>query len=158
MLQQVRKSVSRVVLLFTLASIGAPAMAADDVPYWASIRASEVNMRVGPGEDYRIKWTYRRQSLPMKVVRIKEGWRLVEDPDGAQGWMLARFLSRERAAYVRGKGLADMRARRLQGRMVPDRRARPQGLRPAGPAMGGGRALNPNRAELMKHILSAPYI
>jgi SH3-like domain-containing protein len=109
MLQQVRKSVSRVVLLFTLASIGAPAMAADDVPYWASIRASEVNMRVGPGEDYRIKWTYRRQSLPMKVVRIKEGWRLVEDPDGAQGWMLARFLSRERAAYVRGKGLADMR-------------------------------------------------
>lgn len=94
-------------ILFALTST--PAAAGSGVPYWASIRASEVNMRVGPGEDYRIKWIYRRQLLPMKVVRTMEGWRLVQDPDGAQGWMLARFLSRERGAYVRGNGPADMR-------------------------------------------------
>jgi SH3-like domain-containing protein len=92
-----------------------PATAASDVPYWASIRASEVNMRVGPGEDYRIKWIYRRQLLPMKVVRTMEGWRLVQDPDGAQGWMRARFLSRERGAYVRGNGPADMREQGAEG-------------------------------------------
>lgn len=109
MLQSARKSVSKLILLFGLALTGVPAQAADDVPYWASIRATVVNMRAGPGEDYQIKWTYRRQSLPMKVVRTMEGWRLVEDPDGARGWMLARFLSRTRAAYVRGKGLAEMR-------------------------------------------------
>lgn len=91
-------------------AIAAPAAADDeDVPYWASIRVSEVNMRVGPGEDYRIAWVYRRPLLPVKVVRRKEGWRLVEDPDGAKGWMLARFLSRERGAIVQGKGLAEMR-------------------------------------------------
>lgn len=86
-------------------------VAAEEVatPYWASIRSDEVNMRVGPGEDYRISWVYRRAHLPLKVLRIKEGWRLVQDPDGAQGWMLARFLSRERAAYVSGQGLAEMR-------------------------------------------------
>ena len=108
---------------FSILSI-TPAAAADDVPYWASIRSGEVNMRVGPGEDYRIKWIYRRPLLPMKVVRTMEGWRLVQDPDGAQGWMLARFLSRDRAAYVRGKELADMREQgaesaRLLWRIAP---------------------------------------
>lgn len=87
-----------------------PALAEDSgVPYWASIRVSEVNMRVGPGEDYRINWIYRRPLLPVKVLRTMEGWRLVQDPDGARGWMLARFLSRARGGFVRGKGAVEMR-------------------------------------------------
>lgn len=101
-------------LLMLLAAAGCafavPAAAQDsEVPYWASIRASEVNMRVGPGEDYRINWVYRRPHLPVKVLRLMEGWRLVQDPDGARGWMLARFLSRERGGIVKGKDLAEMR-------------------------------------------------
>jgi SH3-like domain-containing protein len=100
--------------LFFLAvvSLGfAQPLAADNAttPYWASIRADVVNMRVGPGEDYRIAWVYRRPQLPLKVLRIKDGWRLVQDPDGAQGWMRSQFLTRERTAFVRGKGPADMR-------------------------------------------------
>lgn len=89
----------------------APAMAQADVeiPYWASVRVSEVNMRVGPGEDYRILWVYKRPLLPLKVLRVKEGWRLVRDPDGAQGWVLARFLSRAPTGFVQGKEPADMR-------------------------------------------------
>ena len=88
-----------------------PAFAADEgeVPYWASLRADEVNLRVGPAETYRIAWVYRRVGLPMKVLRRMEGWRLVQDPDGARGWMLARFLKRDRGAIVRGNGYADMR-------------------------------------------------
>jgi len=46
-------------------------------------------MRVGPGEDYRINWVYHRAHLPVKVLRVMEGWRLIEDPDGARGWVLA---------------------------------------------------------------------
>ena len=56
-----------------------------DVPYWTSLQADEVNMRVGPAESYRIEWVYKRIGLPLKVVRRQEGWRLVEDPDGARG-------------------------------------------------------------------------
>jgi SH3-like domain-containing protein len=89
----------------------APASAQEiEVPYWASIRASEVNMRVGPAEDYRIAWVYRRQQLPLKVLRVKDGWRLVQDPDGAKGWILSRFLTRQRTGYVIGKEPAEMRA------------------------------------------------
>ncbi len=96
-----------VMALFVAAT---PALADDEeVPYWASLRASEVNLRVGPAETYRINWVYHRPGLPMKVLRRMEGWRLVQDPDGARGWMLARFLKRDRGAIVMGKGAADMR-------------------------------------------------
>lgn len=77
-----------------------------DTPYWASIVAEEVNMRVGPSITYPIDWVYTRPGLPVKVVRVNEGWRLVEDPDGVRGWMVARMLSRERRAIVVGEGRA----------------------------------------------------
>lgn len=99
---------------------------ADDskTPYWASIRSEAVNMRVGPGEDYRIQWVYHRRLLPLKVLRTREGWRFVEDPDGAKGWVLSRMLSRERGGLVIGNGLADMREKadpgsRLLWRLEP---------------------------------------
>lgn len=109
-----------------LLAFATPALAADDeeVPYWASLRASEVNLRVGPAGTYRIAWVYRRPGLPMKVLRRMQGWRLVQDPDGARGWMLARFLKRDRGAIVRGKGPAEMREQgdggaRLLWRLAP---------------------------------------
>ena len=90
--------------------LAAPAAAQDrEPPEWASLRADEVNMRVGPSEDYQIEWVYRRTGLPVKVVRLKEGWRLVRDPDGAQGWIVARLLNPARTALVTGKGLAAIR-------------------------------------------------
>ncbi|WP_234030119.1 SH3 domain-containing protein [Erythrobacter mangrovi] len=80
-----------------------------EVPYWATIRASELNMRVGPSADYRIDWVYRRPGLPVKVIRVLEGWRLIEDPDGARGWVVARLLSPDRGAIVVGKGATELR-------------------------------------------------
>ena len=80
-----------------------------EVPYWATIRAEEVNMRAGPSERFPIEWVYRRAGLPVKVVRVNQGWRLVEDPDGARGWIVARLLDPDRGAIVIGDDLAEMR-------------------------------------------------
>jgi SH3-like domain-containing protein len=93
--------------------MAAPLQAQDDVdvPYWASIRSTVVNLRVGPATSYPIEWVYKRPELPVRVVRRKEGWRLIEDPDGSRGWMVSRFLTRTRTAIVIGKGLAEMRDR-----------------------------------------------
>lgn len=66
-------------------------------------------MRVGPSQEYPIEWVYKRKGLPVKVVRIQEGWRLVRDPDGDQGWIVARLLDPQRAAIVIGNGLAAIR-------------------------------------------------
>jgi Uncharacterized protein conserved in bacteria len=101
-------------LLPVLALWGAavPAVAADEgaVPYWASIDAQVANMRVGPGESYRIDWVYRRVHLPVKVIRREGAWRQIEDPDGEKGWMRDLLLSRQRAAMVKSSEPAEIHA------------------------------------------------
>ena len=98
-------------LIALTAFLAFPAHAQDrEVPYWASLRVDEVNMRVGPSESYPIDWVYHRAGLPVKVVRLYQGWRRVRDPDGAEGWVVARLLNPQRTAVVIGKGLAPMRA------------------------------------------------
>ncbi|MCJ2186173.1 SH3 domain-containing protein [Novosphingobium beihaiensis] len=82
----------------------------DKVPYWASIDADVANMRVGPGHTYKIDWVYRRQHLPVKIIRREGPWRQIEDPDGDKGWMRDLLLSRRRGAIVKGKEPVEMRA------------------------------------------------
>lgn len=98
-------------MLASLASVSAPVAAQErEVPYWASIRAEVVNMRKGPSTAYPIKWVYRRPGLPVKVVRVMQGWRLVLEPDGTQGWIVGRLLTLERSAFVTGEEPAAMHA------------------------------------------------
>jgi SH3-like domain-containing protein len=98
------------VLALIMAALAHSAQAEDEgVPYWASIDAEVANMRVGPGDSYRISWIYRRVQLPVKVLRREGPWRLVQDPAGDRGWMRDLLLSRQRTALVTGKGLAEIR-------------------------------------------------
>ena len=114
-----RRAVSLLAGLVFAVAVASPAQAAgdDDLPYWASLTADIVNMRVGPARDYKIAWVYKRKLLPLRVIRRHEGWRLVEDPDGARGWVLARFLSRKQTGIVRGAP-AEMRERPGSGRTM----------------------------------------
>ena len=99
------------VLGLIAALLAAPAHAQErEVPYWASLRYGEVRMRVGPSEEYPVEWVYKRKGLPVKVVRVREGWRYVEDPEGDRGWIARSQLDPERGALITGKGLADLRA------------------------------------------------
>lgn len=96
--------------LLAVFALAAPAAAQDrEVPYWASLSSNEVNMRVGPNERYRISWVYRREGLPVKVIRLQQGWRLIEEPDGTRGWVFNQLLSLRRTAIVTGEGLTPIR-------------------------------------------------
>jgi SH3-like domain-containing protein len=100
---------SHFALLLTVLLLAVPAAAQDrEVPYWASLSSAEVNMRVGPSERYRIAWVYHREGLPVKVVRLQQGWRLIEEPDGTRGWVFNQLLSRERTALVIGEGVTGL--------------------------------------------------
>ena len=103
--------------LAAIPAVPARAGGSDDLPYWASLTADVVNMRVGPARDYKIVWVYKRKLVPLKVIRLHEGWRLVEDPDGAHGWVLARFLSRKQTAIVQ-RETAEMRDKPGAGRVM----------------------------------------
>ncbi|PKP96935.1 MAG: hypothetical protein CVT74_15590 [Alphaproteobacteria bacterium HGW-Alphaproteobacteria-13] len=92
-------------VLLALPVAAGPAAAQSDpvLPYWASISVDEARMRKGPSPDVPVIWEYRRRDLPVKVIARHENWRKVEDPDGTQGWMAARLLSRTRTAIVTGE-------------------------------------------------------
>ncbi len=91
-------------------SLALPAAAQDrEVPYWASINTEELNMRVGPSMEYRIDWVYRREGLPVKIVRVVDRWRLIEDAEGTRGWVSSNLLNLQRGAVVIGEGLAPIR-------------------------------------------------
>ena len=95
---------------FLFAPLGEPVRAQEkETPYWASMRFDEVNMRVGPSQEYPIDWVYKRKGLPVKVVRLREGWRLVQDHEGTQGWVSRSQLTDARSALIIGEGLVELR-------------------------------------------------
>jgi SH3-like domain-containing protein len=73
------------------------------LPRFVSLRAAEANMRTGPGEQYPIKWTYRRPGLPLEVVKEYHHWRWVRDWQGAEGWMHSSMLSGKRSIIITGQ-------------------------------------------------------
>jgi SH3-like domain-containing protein len=70
-------------------------------PYWASIASGQAMTRTGPGKNYPGIWLYQRRDLPIRVIKKYENWRLIQDPDGVQGWMLVTLLSDRRTAIVK---------------------------------------------------------
>jgi SH3-like domain-containing protein len=85
-----------------LIAVAVPAAAQDkQPPYWASIASDEALTHTGPGRNYPNVWLYQRRDLPVRVIKKYEIWRLIQDPDGAQGWMLVTMLSDRRTAIVK---------------------------------------------------------
>jgi SH3-like domain-containing protein len=72
------------------------------VPRFISLRTGDVNMRVGPGFQYPIKWVYKRRGLPVEVQREFDVWRLVLAPDGGRGWVHEETVSGTRTFIVTG--------------------------------------------------------
>ncbi len=94
-------------------------------PYWASIASGQAMTRTGPGKNYPGVWLYQRRDLPVRVLKRYEHWRLIEDMDGAKGWMLVTLLSDRRTGVVRpGKPRAV--------RVEPNDSAKPRYLAEAG--------------------------
>lgn len=92
-----------------LGAAAANSQAQQKAPYWASIKQPEARMRTGPSTEFPVKWVYKRENLPVKVVAVHSVWRKVEDPDGDQGWVHVRLLSPKRTAVVTGSGIGSLR-------------------------------------------------
>jgi SH3-like domain-containing protein len=91
-----------VVAAFLLVAAASPALAQEkQPPYWASIASGEAMTHTGPGRNYPNVWLYQRRDLPVRVVKKYQTWRLIQDPDGAQGWMLVTMLSDRRTGIVK---------------------------------------------------------
>lgn len=70
------------------------------VPRFVSLKAGRVNVRGGPGDDYKVAWVFTRQALPVEVIAEFDTWRRIRDSDGTVGWVFHSLLSSKRTAVV----------------------------------------------------------
>ena len=95
-----------------LAAAGLPhrgAAAQDEDPRFRSVRASEANVRIGPGRRYPIAWVFVYRGLPVQVIDAFETWRRIRDWEGAEGWIHQSLLSKRRSVILIGARLRPMR-------------------------------------------------
>lgn len=72
------------------------------LPRFASLKRSDVDLRVGPGYRYPKIWILRDRGLPVKIIREYDVWRQIETADGTQGWVKSGALSGKRDFLVTG--------------------------------------------------------
>jgi SH3-like domain-containing protein len=74
----------------------------ETLPRFASLRSDEVNLRVGPGENYPIEWVFKRKDMPVEILEEFENWRKIQDWRGTKGWVLDRMVAGKREVIVEG--------------------------------------------------------
>ncbi len=80
----------------TWAESGAP------LPRFAALRASEANLRAGPGTEYPVEWVFLRRALPIEITAEYGQWRKIRDFDGSEGWVHKSLLTGRRSVLVTG--------------------------------------------------------
>lgn len=73
------------------------------VPRFVSLKADEVNVRVGPGKRYPLKWTYVVSGVPVQIIAEWDNWRKIRDWEGEEGWVHSAMLSAKRTVIVTGE-------------------------------------------------------
>jgi SH3-like domain-containing protein len=72
------------------------------VPRFVSLRSDEVNLRVGPGEQYPIDWVLTKKGIPVEIIEERDVWRRIRDVQGSEGWVHERMVAGTRTALVTG--------------------------------------------------------
>ena len=72
------------------------------LPRFASIRASKVHLRAGPGIRYPVDWIFVRRGQPVEITAEFKDWRKVRDWQGTEGWVHRSMLSGRRTVVIKG--------------------------------------------------------
>jgi len=70
------------------------------LPRFVTIKAKASNVRVGPGYQYDVAWTYQVPGVPVEIIQEFDVWRKIRDMDGSIGWVHQSVLTGTRAGFV----------------------------------------------------------
>lgn len=87
-------------LRFLMFAAAVSVYAAAFTPAFVSLKSPEVNVRVGPGKEYPVSWTFMRANLPVILVAEFNQWRKVKFIDNTEGWVHQNMISRKNTAIV----------------------------------------------------------
>ena len=68
--------------------------------YYLMLKNSKVNVRMGPGLDYPVKFIYKKKYLPVKVIDKKENFRKIIDHKKNSGWIHISQLKKVNSIIV----------------------------------------------------------
>ena len=68
--------------------------------YYLMLKNSKVNVRMGPGLDYPVKFIFKKKYLPLKVIDQKENFRKVIDHKKNSGWIHISQLKKVNSVIV----------------------------------------------------------
>ena len=89
-----------IMLLVIMVTGQAAAQTGLPLPRFVSLRASEVNMRTGPGIRYPIEWKLLYRHMPVEIIAEFENWRKIREWQGSVGWVHKSMLSGQRWVIV----------------------------------------------------------
>ena len=67
---------------------------------YRSLRQSEVNVRVGPGLEYQIKFVYNLIDAPVQLLQSYDNWYKISDFEGEEGWVHRTMISQKKTIIV----------------------------------------------------------
>src|ERR1700745_842364 len=94
--------VAAAIVLAAPPAAAAEGEAGQKLPRFVSLRSDQVNLRVGPGENYPIQWVLTRKEMPVEITKEFENWRMIRDWQGTEGWVHERMLPGKRAGVIKG--------------------------------------------------------
>jgi SH3-like domain-containing protein len=97
-----RSALTAAVLLVASLAAAAENEPTQKLPRFVSLRSDQVNLRVGPGENYPIEWVLTRKDMPVEIIKEFDNWRMIRDWQGTEGWVHERMLTGKRAVIVKG--------------------------------------------------------
>lgn len=70
------------------------------LPRYVSVRNAPTNVRVGPGTQYDIAFTFIQPGVPVEIVQEFDTWRKIRDVEGDEGWVHQNLVVGDRTALV----------------------------------------------------------
>ena len=62
-------------------------VSANENDYYLILKNNKVNVRIGPGFNFQIKYIYKKKNFPIKVIDKKENFRRIIDFIKNSGWI-----------------------------------------------------------------------
>ncbi len=91
----------QIFFLFAILSKQSLAKSSGVFNYFASLRASETNVRSGPGRIYPIKFTYKIKNIPILITDEYDNWNEIRDYEGQTGWISKSLITKKRSLMIR---------------------------------------------------------
>lgn len=70
------------------------------IPRFVSMRNAPTNVRVGPGTQYDIAFTFVRPGVPVEITAEFDTWRRIRDVEGDEGWVHQNLVVGDRTALI----------------------------------------------------------